>query len=310
METFKTIFSGSLEFGSTRSYDKVLKMYQHRLENYYKSDILIDGEAFFTEESSSLVVPRFITQASDKSWKNTLNLLEYVAQYAVAGDLSVWMTENGKVLRHKVIEPLSEKAAVQAFRKGRELISVTGKENEAKAALSVAIEKFERHARAYERRGFVNLQLGNLKDAHYDYSKSIDINPSAPEAYFGRGYLHLKQGNIEEAIKDFQACIPKSIPLQSIYWQARRMKSECHLILEDFEGVVGELKFFVKRNFLKENPNFKFRRNAFYKYGMALAKLGKNEEALKALDQALVCEDFNKDTPDSLITSLKDTINA
>ena len=69
--TYKTIFKGRLEFGSTKSYETVLKMYQHRVENYYKSDVLLVEEEIFDEESSSLNVPRFITQGSEKSWKNT-----------------------------------------------------------------------------------------------------------------------------------------------------------------------------------------------------------------------------------------------
>ena len=81
--TYKTIFKGRLEFGSQKSYDKVLKMYHHRVENYYKSDILLNEEEIFDESSNSLNVPRFITQGSVKSWKNTVSLLEYLAQFAV-----------------------------------------------------------------------------------------------------------------------------------------------------------------------------------------------------------------------------------
>ena len=89
--TYKTILSGCLEFGNSRSYEQVLKLYQHRLENYYRNDILLLAEEVFQEDSFILTIPRFITECSEKSWKNTLNLLEYMAGYAVAGSLKAWV---------------------------------------------------------------------------------------------------------------------------------------------------------------------------------------------------------------------------
>lgn len=294
--TYKTIFSGRLEFGSSRSYEKVWKMYQHRVENYYKKDILLNGEEFFCEEDSSLNVPRLITQANDKSWKNTMNLLKFIAQYAIAGGMSAWMTDNGKVLKHCMIEPESDKVAVQAFIKGRELIQEQGRESEAKEALSKAIEKFERHALAYERRGFVNYQLRNFKDAEYDYSKSIDINPSNPEPYFGRAYVNLAQEDFASAILDLDKAIKRSIPLQAIYWNARRLKADCHLKLEEFDKAVFELKLFTKRRFAKEDPNVKWRKNAFFNYGLALLKLERFKEAVEAFDASIEI-DHGKEVP-------------
>ena len=73
---YKSIFKGRLEFGSPKSYDKVLKMYQHRLENYYKSDVLLDEEQIFDEATSSLNVPRVIARGSEKSsWDGSYELV-------------------------------------------------------------------------------------------------------------------------------------------------------------------------------------------------------------------------------------------
>jgi Tfp pilus assembly protein PilF len=70
---------------------------------------------------------------------------------------------------------------------------------EASIALSNAIEKYERHAAAFERRGYVNYKLKNFNDAHYDFSKSIAINPIAPEPFYGRGKIHMIKN-------EWQAC--------------------------------------------------------------------------------------------------------
>ena len=184
--TYKTIVSGCLEFGNARSYEQVLKLYLHRTENYYRNDILLKAEEVFQEETFILSIPRYIKECPEKSWKNTLNLLEYVAGYAVAGDLKAWVIQDGKMIDQRVIEPDGDKSATQAFIQGRELVKEKGMEEEAMNSLNKAIDKFERHALAYERRGYVNYRLRNYDDAMYDFTKSIDINPNMPDAYWGR----------------------------------------------------------------------------------------------------------------------------
>lgn len=293
--TYKTIISGRLEFGNARSYEKVLKMFEHRVENYYKADIALNGEDIFVEESSSLNVPRFITQTSEKTWRNTLNLLEYIAQYAVAGDLSAWMTENGKILKHKVIEPTGDKVAVQAYLRGRELVQETGKETEAKAALSKAIEKFERHALAYERRGYVNFQLSNIDDALYDYTKSIDINPKKAEPYLGRAFVRIQQEDYKTAIADLEKAIKHSIPLQPIYWKCRRVKADCHLKMKDYKAALLDLKLFTKRKFPEGNPNIRWRKKVFFNYGKALTEVEDYKDAVSAFDSALAIKEGKGD---------------
>ncbi len=291
--TYKTIFKGRLEFGSPKSYDKVLKMYQHRVENYYKSDVLLKEEDIFDEASSAIDVPRFITQGTEKSWKNTFSLLEYIAQFAVAGNFVAWMTDEGKILHHGVVEPQSDKVAVQAYLKGRDLMEESGKEDEAKAALSKAIEKYERHALAYERRGQVNLMLKNYEDAMYDFTKSIDFTFGHPEPYLGRAKVHILNKDREAAIKDLEQSIKKSIPLQPIYWKARRLKADCHLKLKDYEGALPDLKFFSNRQFKIEDPNYLVKRGVSFKYGKVLLETGDFQEALNVFDSVLKMEEGN-----------------
>jgi tetratricopeptide (TPR) repeat protein len=265
-------------------------MYQHRVENYYKSDILLDEEVF-DEESFSLNVPRFITQGSEKSWKNTISMLEYVAQFAIAGNLTAWMTENGKILRHGIVEPKSDRKAVQAFLKGRELIEEKGKEDQAIKSLTRAIEKYDRHAQAYERRGHINFQLKNYDDAVYDFTKSIDYSPSNPEPYLGRGNVHKLNKNYDEAIQDFDLAIKTSIPLQPIYWQARRFKAACHISQKDFQGSLADLKFFCNRVFKNGDPNEAYKRAMWFEYGKSLLQVEEFEQAFHAFEQVLNLEE-------------------
>lgn len=288
---FKTIFSGNFEFGTQRSFDRLVKMCEHRIENYYKSDVLIKLEDFFDADRFALHIPRLITKGVDKSWRNTINLIEFIAQYAVAGSMNAWMVEDGKILRQKHVEPVSDKAAVQSFLKGREMISEKGRETEAMEALSRAINKFERHGLAYERRGYVNFILNNFEDALYDFSKCININPNYAAGYLGRARVHIVKEDYQAAIADLDKAIKRSIPLQPIYWKSRRIKSECHLALDEFEAAIFELKLFTKRNFSKDNPNHKHKGRAFFNYGKALLAVGRYEDAVEAFDASINFEE-------------------
>ena len=303
--TYKSIFKGHLEFGSPKSYDKVLKMYQHRVENYYKSDVLLNEEDIFDEASSSLRVPRHITQGSEKSWKNTVSLMEYVAQFAVAGSFGAWMTNEGKVMHHGFVEPKSERAAVQAFLKGRKLSEEEGREDDAMKALNRAIEKYERHGQAYERRGYVNYLLQNYDDAFADYSQSIELAPTNPEAYFGRGQIRVIREDMKGAIVDFGMAIKQSIPLQSINLTARRLKSELHIELKEFQQALADLRFLTKRKFKPDNPCYIWRRSMFFNYGRVLLETGKVEEAVETFDAALQIEVGAGDIQDAEIFLLR-----
>ncbi|HMQ47625.1 MAG TPA: hypothetical protein PKA00_05810 [Saprospiraceae bacterium] len=284
---YKSIFSGHLEFGNQKSIDRIQALYAHRAENYYRNQILLKPEEIFNMEATTLEIPRHIGQGTEKDWKNTVNMLQYIVQYAIAGDISCWRVDEGRVVEHIHIEPQGDKTAIQEFIKGREMVEETGMEQEAKEALSRAIEKFERHAKAYERRGFVNYQLHNFKDALYDYSKSIDINPAAAEPYLGRGFVKMAMGDLAGAIADFEKTAQQSIPLQSIYWKARRVKGECHLKLQQYDKAAFELKFFTQRPFTPDNSNFKWRKMAFFNYGKAQLELGQFKDSVQSFAKAI-----------------------
>jgi len=292
---FKTILAGSLEFGSTRSFEQVTKMFEHRIENFYKTDIFIDPETVFDEAREILHIPRLVTQSDEKTWRNTISLLEFVAQYAIAGTVKAWMVESGKLLRHATIEPTSDKSAIQSFLRGRELVGESGRENEAMEALSQAIEKYERHALAYERRGYVNYQLQNFEDAIYDFSRSISFSPNHAEAYLGRAMVHMTLKQFHKAIPDLLQTTRHSIPLQPLYWKARRLKGDCHLKLEQYDKAATEYRFFTARAFDKENPNHAFRKKAFLDYGRALLGLKRYKEAVKAFSDGLTIETGKED---------------
>lgn len=284
---YKAILSGRLEFGNPRSCEKAMQLFQSRVEIIYRGDVFLKMDEVFNVDKASLDLYRFSAQVSEKSWNNTTNLLDEVAKFAITGKIDAWLTDNGQVKRESTIEPLTEKAAIQAYIHGRELIGHKGSEQEAIDAFSQAIEKYERHASAYERRGYVNYRLGNYNDALYDYNKSITLNPAGAEAYLGRAVVHIAQKNYAAAIPDLDKAIKCSVPLQPVFWIARRIKGDCHLELEQHEDAIKEYNFFLKRDFKPGDVNFQRRRRVAFRIGKALLSLRKNREALQAFENAL-----------------------
>lgn len=298
MNLLKTIIQGKLEFGNQKSYDKVFKMFLYRSENYYKSDVILDPDEVFNEDTLTLTVPRYVGTNLEKSWKNAVALLEYCAQFAISGEMGAWQTDSGKIINSAHIEPESDKAVVIQFRKGKKLADQEGKEEEAIVALTKAIEKYDKHAQAYERRANVNMVLKKHHDAMRDYNKCIKLDDSIPDAYFGRARIHIINDDLENAINDLELTLKKSIALQPIYWTARRVKADCLIKEERFEEAAFDLKLFTNRKFTEDNPNYKWRKEALSTYGKVLLDLEQYDEALKAFDAAFDIEE-NADGKDS-----------
>ncbi len=261
-------------------------MFEYRSETYYKSDILLKQEDIFDETMLVLSIPRYVGNASDKSFKNTISLLEYCAQFAVSGSIDAWMIDEGKVINSSEIEPHSDKAVVMQFRKGDKLFKQEGKEKEALEAFNKTLEKFEKHAQAYERRGWINLKLKNYSDALYDFNKAIKLDDSIAHSYYGKAFIAENENNIEEAIENYELTLKKAVALQPLYWKARFKKAHCHIELGQWEKAAFDLRFFTKRKFSRGSSNDKKKAEAYVMYARVMLELGEAEKALEAIDKA------------------------
>jgi tetratricopeptide (TPR) repeat protein len=216
-----------------------------------------------------------------------MNLLNYCAQFAVSGVVQGWLTDTGTVLAHSHIEPKSDKAVVQYFQKGKKLVKSEGEHEKAITALTKAIEKYDHHTQAYERRAKVNYMMKRYHDAMRDYNKSLGIDDSNPAAYYGRAKVHIINGDLEEAIKDLDQTTKKSIALQDIYWKARRIKAKCHIELKQWDKAAFDLKLFHNRSFEDDSANSDWKSYVAYQYGRVLLELGENDKAISAFDESL-----------------------
>lgn len=288
MSLYRVIIQGRLDFSTEKSYDKAKKMYQYRLENYFKSDCLFkEADEIFNDEAKTLDIPRFVGQAFEKTFKNTVSLLDYCAQFAMMGVIKAWQTDSGTVLNYADIEPKSDKVAVQLYQKGKKLSKKDDKQEEAFAQLTKAIDKYDKHAQAYERRGNVNLKLKKYADAIRDFKKTISIDPSNPFAYFGLAKVYIIKEDYAEAIDQLELVCKKSLALQSIYWKARRLKADCHFKIKEYDKAEFDLKLFTKRHFEETDPNYAWKRHALYFYGRVLFEQEKFAEAIPVFQEAI-----------------------
>ncbi len=289
---YRVIIQGNLDFGNEKSYEKAKKMYEYRLENYFKSDAIFKETAdIFMDEKLQLNIPRFVGQAFEKTFKNTTSLLDYCAQFAMTGVVKCWQTDSGKILNYSDVEPKSDKVAVKLYHKGKELSKEEGKEEEAFEELTKAITKYDKNAMAYERRGNINIKLKKYSDAIRDFKKTIGIDESNPMAYYGLARVYIIQEKYQEAIDQLEIACKKSLALQSIYWKSRRLKADCHIKLKQWDKAEFDLKLFTKRTFPEGDINNSYKRHAFYYYGRTLIELKRHVDAIAAFESALKIEE-------------------
>ncbi|MDQ3140836.1 MAG: tetratricopeptide repeat protein [Bacteroidota bacterium] len=294
---YKVIIQGKLEFGNNRSFQMVQLQYIQRLETLYKREVLfkVPEDIFFVDDFT-LMLGRFIGNATEKQWKNTVSILEYCAQFSFSGQVNAWLTDNGKIIKYCLIEPLGEKTSVVLYHEGKKKSIEKGEEKEAIRFLTEAIEKHERHSQAYEKRGYLNYHLKNYSDAIYDFKKSISFDNMNSSSHYGLGRTYMVKNDFELAIQCFEDTTKQSIALQPIYWAARRVKGQCHMELKQYDKAAFEYKLFTSRQFATEDSNFKHVSLTWFNYGKALFALGKLDEAIDAFDKSLLSnEEFLKE---------------
>ena len=94
------------------------------------------------------------------------------------------------------------------------------------------------YSEAYNNRGIVKYNLGNINEAIEDYNKAIELNPNYAEAYNNRGIVKYNLGNINEAIEDYN----KAIELNSNYSEAYYNRGLVKLELKENEEALNDFE--------------------------------------------------------------------
>lgn len=288
MNTFKVTLKGHLDFVIPKTYDMATAHFQKRLETYYKMDIALKGDDFFKPETLNLVVPRMEHMCGiEKTWKNTIGLLNEIKTYSVGGALHLWVqNDKNQLIASESFLPVGDKVATTEYLKGI-VLSDKGKQDTAIEAFNKAIDKHNRYAQAFERRGVAHFRAGRMDDAFADFTTSNDIIVNA-EALIGLSEIKRVNGDWQGAVDDLAMALKNCVPFQPVFWTTRRLKGEAHLALNQAKEAAFEFKFFTKRAFKDDDPNLPFKGRAWNMYVTALEKAGEKKEALEAAKQAKI----------------------
>jgi len=281
----RTIFNGRLEFKNQKSFDRVRGLYEQRVETFYKDDILIRMEQLSEDGGNTITIPKHVGEGSEKSWKNTVQLLEYLSQYAISGKVQAWMTENGQVLLSSDIEPDGDKAAIINYKKGVELHN-SGQQEEAIEVFDKVLTLYNEHSLALEKRAYSKLFMQDSDGALEDFCLSLAIYDENPDAHLGRSRVYLEREMYAEALEDLEKTLKYSVPMQSVFWTGRRLKAKAHLALDEISKASFELKYFTKRSYSDDDPNAQWKRAAWTQYALVLWSLGDMDEAAVAISKA------------------------
>ncbi len=147
-----------------------------------------------------------------------------------------------------------------------------------------AITAYDKHAMAYEKRGYVKYLLKQYEGAMIDFKKSISADDQNPEPYVGKAIILSIQEKRQEAIKLLEEAMKLCFPLQPIYWKIRRIKGHLHLKENQYAEAAREFKFFLNKKFDQDNPNYPWVRVIMWDYANTLIRLHELEDAHKWLN--------------------------
>ncbi len=282
----KTIFQGYLAFDNLSSFHKLRQMYDHKAETLYKGEILFPSDAIFNEEKKVVEIPRVVTTTTDKFWQKSVELLKYAGQFAVAGRIGAWVVENGIAVREVNIEPAGEKSVVIRYKSGVKEVKSADYEA-AILSFECTLSEFEHHADAYSRKAFCLKHLGRFDEAEENYKKSLTIDDYHPQASFGLGIMLQDQGRLQEAVAYYDIAIPRSLPVQPIYWEAKREKAKSLIELGDKQKAITEYKHLTTKIFKDNDPNYEKRGEDAIIYTTLLHEISDYSSSIPVLDRLL-----------------------
>lgn len=284
----KVIVQGRLDFGNTNTYDKALKLYIQRKEVYYKNEVVFNKpEECFDDEKMIFFVKRFNNLVSDKYWRNTVHLLKNLAEYSLTGRVEMWMMADGKVTKHELIKPSSDKSIVASFNKANDIVNASGDLDKAMKILQGIIEKYPEHAMAHALIGRIAARQGKKKLALEQFDKAISLDEYLSEAYLWKGKMYIQDENYKAALPELEKLTTFAIAHQNIHWIGRRLKGKCYFHMGNYEKAIFEWKLFANKAFEKGNSNHYWKRAVTFSLGKAHMQLNQNAEAILSFNNAL-----------------------
>ncbi len=238
----RVIIFGQIEYKNARSVGFARTEFQRHAETIAKFDTLIRPEAIFGDDpevdygSLTITFDRELFDASDKTLNNTIQSLNVLLQFAMAGRIDLFIMEAGDLPRQKTLLVQNEKKTVHAFAAGMEALEEKRYEDSL-APLTDAIASFPRHAWALESRGQAHYELGRLAEAEADFKAALKLYPSYPGAHLGTARIAYAGDRSAATFDSLERAMKASIPHQPGYWISALFKAQVLLDMAEREGV-------------------------------------------------------------------------
>lgn len=201
---------------------------------------------------------------------------------------------------------LAQRAEENGLQRGMDAFDA-GQWQDALRLFDLWIQEHTGDSKAYLLRGQTQEQLGDELKANADYSIAVNLNPEFAEAYFARGRSRYLLEQYENATEDFlrylelpkgetSQIIFRKSPGDSGFSQIHTDQAEnpaqayyhlglCAAALEEFEGAVIYFEMA-----LEANPRDA---SVYVEKGRALGRMGENDLAIQAYEEALTLDPSN-----------------
>ncbi|MBP6185433.1 MAG: hypothetical protein KA479_10865 [Saprospiraceae bacterium] len=234
MQANKVIFKGRFDFGSKEVVLRIVKQLEPRIINLYKEDFPWKIEDLFPEDAEHVIFKPISLQVMDRTWKHGLDALNWLAQFALCGEVLAI-----RLGAHRVTErivPVSDKAAVLLYRHAMEDTDLVGRAD----LLDQVIAKYPVHVEALMARADLAIDREDLVSALTDLNLIQDRDPENPAFWHRISRCNFLQGDWDQALSDIENAIAFSMPLEDIHWQSRMLKARILKSMEQFEQALHQ----------------------------------------------------------------------
>jgi tetratricopeptide (TPR) repeat protein len=264
----KTIVQGYIQFANARSFETAVNAFQNRSLVYYKNEFLFKTPDFFDEGAFRFIVPRTVTELSEKHWRNTADAIQFLSQFAIYGKVEAYQLDNGQIVRKTIVEPVNDKQITQDYQEAVKIIQNAAQSlKEAKSLLETVLQAEPLHQQAGEYLAWILLKEKDEEGAIELLNKIIQPGILAARSHYLRGMAYLRQAEPEKALADFDQAIKCSLAIQDLHWKARMQKAKALIELGIGDNAEKELLLYLGRAFDKGSENELAKKAAYFYLG-------------------------------------------
>ena len=247
----RVIIFGRIDYKNKRSVNFARNEYIRHNETKAKGDLIFRPEVFFGEEPDAeldflhIEFKRKIHEAADKTLQHSLNALEVLMQFAIAGRVDVFVLAAGELPQQRTLTVRNDKSTVHALAAGLEAIE-EARYADAIPPLTDAISSYKQHAWALDARSTCHYELGDLEAAEADAKAARAIYPALPNPHLTLARIADQRGERAKAIDGCKRAMDGSIPHQPGYWICALFQAKVLLdLLESGGGSTTERKSYL-----------------------------------------------------------------